>query len=161
MDETMFIALGVAALIILVVAFLVKSMLKFVIIGVAVYFLFHLGFIWGVDDLNSKLQITRWFNEEASGDIQNAYSDFTEKRDEYGVVNTEEVKKVIDETLNNAMTKAKNQVDAIDKEALVKELQEKLKQFEDATVDEAIDESQNELGTVMTTEDVNTLKAQP
>ncbi|WCF11414.1 hypothetical protein NDS46_31140 (plasmid) [Paenibacillus thiaminolyticus] len=100
----------------LVIAFLVKSFLKFVLIGVIAYVLFHIGFIWGVDDLNNKLQLSRWFNEEANQKIQDVYSDFTEKRDEHGVVNTEEVKKALDDTIRY-------------KEDLLNKLQEKLKEI--------------------------------
>lgn len=164
MDDKMFLALGVGVVIVLAVAILVKSMLKFVLIGAVVYFLFHLGFVWGVDDLNNKLHLSRWFNDDANKSIQTAYEDFTEKRDEYGVINKDEVmkvKQVIDDSIQKALTEAKNQYDSIDKVALLQELQAKLKEYEDALVNEAINESQDELETVMTTEEVNSLKTQP
>lgn len=85
-----------------VVAFLVKSFIKVVIIAIIIYVLFHLGFIWGVDDLNSKLHLDKLFKPDVHEQIQNEYGNFGDKREEYGIVDTDEIKKVVDDTLQKA-----------------------------------------------------------
>lgn len=147
--------IGIGA--ILVISFLVRSFMKFILIGGVIYLLFHLGFIWGVDDLNNKLQLNRFFNPDANEKIQAAYGTFSDKREQFGVVNTEEVKKVIDTTIQNAITEAGNQISSVDKEALLKELQAKLEAYSDGVVKEAVNQSQAELEKVMTPEQIDAI----
>lgn len=135
MNTIILILVGVVA--VGVVSFLVKSFMKFVIIGAIIYGLFHLGFIWGVDDLNNKLHLSKFFNQEANESIQNAYSDYTAKRDEKSVVNAQEIKKVVDETIQKAVSEAKAKATSVDREAIMNELEEKLRAYGTAVVEQA------------------------
>ncbi|MFF2531482.1 hypothetical protein ACFVS2_21480 [Brevibacillus sp. NPDC058079] len=148
----------VGIVLVVVVSFLVRSFMKFILIGAIIYLLFHFGFIWGVDDLNDKLQLNRFFNPDANKSIQSTYGTFADKREQFGVVKTEEVKKVIDSTIQSAIQEAGNQINSVDKEALLKELQTKLEAYNDGEVKEAIKQSHTELQKVMTSKQVDSLK---
>ncbi|WPS85404.1 hypothetical protein SMD22_01890 (plasmid) [Brevibacillus halotolerans] len=149
------VVIGIA--VVIVVSFLVRSFMKFIIIGGIIYLLFHLGFIWGVDDLNDKFHLNGLFNPEANKTIQSSYGKFADKREQFGVVDTKEIKKVIDETIQKSVAEAGNQISSINREALIKELQMKLEAYRDGEVKEAIQQSQTELQKVMTDNQVASL----
>lgn len=145
MDFDMLLLIGIGLAIVIIVSFLVRSLLKIIIICGVIYFLFHIGFIWNADDLNEKLSFTRYFNPEVQKKIESVYGDFAEKRNQHEVVNVDEVKKVIDDTIQSAIIKAENKMSKIDKEELLKELEEKLKGIDTSTAKQAIDKAQEKL----------------
>jgi hypothetical protein len=159
MDTGFLTMIIIGIIVVVVISFLVRSFIKFIIIGVIVYFLFHMGFIWGVGDLNEKLQLDKLFNSSANEKIQSSYDTFAEKRDEHAVVNTNEVKKIIDTTIQKAITEAGNHIKSVDKEALLKELQEKLKAYEGDSVEKAVLQSEPSLKKVMTPEQIKALSS--
>lgn len=158
MDFNMLLLIGIGLAIVAIVSFLVRSLLKIVIICVAIYFLFHFGFIWNMDDLNEKFSFTKFFNPEVQEKIESAYGDFAEKRDQHGVVNVDEVKKVIDDAIQSAIIKAGNKIGEIDKDALLKDLENKLKGIDASTATQAVEQAQEKLKEVnLSTEEVQSI----
>lgn len=149
---------AVGVVLIIVVSFLVRSFMKFILIGVIVYFLFHFGFIWGVGDLNDKLHLDRFLNKGANEKLQSAYGNFADKRNENAIVNTDEVKKAIDEALQKSIEEAGHKLSEVDREALLKQLKEKLQSYDVDKVNAAIDQSQEMLKQVMTKEQIETIQ---
>jgi len=146
----------IGLVIVAVVAFLVKSFIKVVIIAIVIYVLFHLGFIWGVDDLNSKLHLDKFFNPDVHEQIQSEYENFGEKREEYSVVDTEEIKRVVDDTLQKAWNGAEEKINSVDKEALLEELKQKLESYNSEDVKKVLEEKKEELSNAnLTEEDLN------
>jgi hypothetical protein len=141
----MLIVLVVGIVAVILAWFLVKSFMKFIIIGVIVYTLFHVGFIWKPDELNSKLHLSSFLTADAGKKFQDAFTIFSNKRDEYAVVNTVEIKRVIDTSIQNALTQAKNEANSVDKQALLNNLKSQLEQFDTASVNQAIKDAQAEL----------------
>ncbi|MBP1308691.1 hypothetical protein JOD82_001711 [Paenibacillus sp. 1182] len=154
-----FLSLVVIAIIaVVVISFLVRSFMKFIIIGVVIYFLFMMGFVWGVDDLNHKLHLNQIFNASANEKVQSAYGSFVKKRDEHSVLNTKDLKNTIDETIQKAIADAGNRIKAVDKDALLKELQMKLDGYDEEDIQKALKQSESNLNQVMTPEQVKTLR---
>ncbi|ADO59459.1 hypothetical protein [Paenibacillus polymyxa] len=153
-----FLSLVVIAIIaVVVISFLVRSFMKFIIIGVVIYFLFMMGFVWGVDDLNHKLHLNQIFNASANDKVQSTYGSFVKKREEHSVVNTKELQNVIDQTIQKAIVDAGNRIKAVDKDALLKELQLKLEGYDEEDIQKALKQSGSNLHQVMTPEQVKTL----
>lgn len=131
--------------IIAIAGFLLKSFAKVILILGVIYVLFHLGFIWGVDDLNDKLHLNKFLKPEVNEQVQETYSKFAEKRDKTGVIDKDLVKKTIDDSLQIALTKASNEIKNIDKEALIQDLSEKLRNFDTETVAKVLNDLKAEL----------------
>ena len=145
MDMTwILIIVGIIAGIALI-SFLVKSFIKIVLILGLIYLLFHLGFIWGADDLNEKLHLEKFLKPDVTEQIQEKYSSFTEKREESGVLDTELVRKTINDSIQDALTLASDEVRNVDKEKLIADLSEKLRNFDQEAVAQALDELKEEL----------------
>ena len=145
MDMTwILIIVGVIAGIALL-TFLVKSFIKIVLILGLIYLLFHLGFIWGADDLNEKLHLDKFLKPEVTEQIQEKYSAFSEKRDETGVLDKELVSKAINDSIAEALTLAFDDIRNVDKEKLIADLSEKLRNFDEQAVADALDDLKEEL----------------
>jgi uncharacterized membrane protein YhiD involved in acid resistance len=138
------IILGIIAGIALI-GFLVKSFVKIVLILGLIYLLFQLGFIWGVDDLNEKLHLDKFLKPEVTEQIQEKYDQFSQKRDETGVLDTELVRKTINDTIQVALTEASDEIRNVDKEKLIEDLSIKLQNFDTEAVAKALDELKAEL----------------
>ena len=131
--------------VVVTVAWLFRSILTFVLLAIAIYVLFHIGFIWGYDDMNKYLHLDTFLKPEVSEKLETEFGTFEKKREEFGVVETEEIKRVVDESLQNAWEEAGQRYDAIDKEALIKELEAKLESYNQEEVDKAIEEVEAEI----------------
>lgn len=149
---------AVGVILIIVICFLVRSFMKFILIGAVVYFLFQFGFIWGVGDLNDKLHLDRFLHSGANEKVQSAYGSFAEKRKENAIVNTDEVNKAIDETIQKTIKEAGNKLNEVDREALLKRLKEKLQSYDVNDVNAAIDQAQEKLKQAMTKEKAETIQ---
>lgn len=138
--STILIILGV--ILSIVVAFwLLKSIIQAILVVGLIYFLFHVGYIWTSGDLNDKLHLDSILSPETNEKIQEKYNSFTNKRDENEVIETEIIKKVIDDTIAKATENAKN----IDKEKLIVDLNKKLESFNKEDVKMALEKFNKEL----------------
>lgn len=136
---TIAIILGVLAIIALI-GWLFRSLLKLVVALVFVYILFHVGFIWGFDEMNKVFHLDSFLKPEVSEKIASQYDNLEQKREEYKVVETNEIKRVMDEALLKAWTEAGNTYSSIDKEALMKELEAKLASYSQEEVEQAMEQ---------------------
>lgn len=155
MDMTwVLIIVGVIAGIALI-SFLVKSFIKIVLILGLIYLLFHLGFIWGADDLNEKLHLDRFLKPEVTEQIQDKYNSFSDKREELGILDTELARKAIDDSIQEALALASEEARKVDRERLIADLNEKLKNFDQKAVSQALEDLKGELAKYnVTPEDV-------
>ena len=145
MEGNIIIYILIALIVVAVVGFLVKSFMKVVLVLALIYLLFQLGFLWGVDDLNEKLHLNKILKPEVNEQIQEGYKNFAEKREEMGVVDTKEVDKIIDTTIQKTLENASNKVQNVDKDQLIRDLGEKLKDFDIDTVEKALQHFGSEL----------------
>ncbi|PLS15036.1 hypothetical protein CVD28_24460 [Bacillus sp. M6-12] len=144
--ETNWIILFVAIVgVLAIIGFLLKSFIKVILVLGVIYLLFHLGFIWGVGDLNEKLHLDKFLKPEVSQQIQEKYDDFSNRREENGVVETQLIEKTINDSLQVALTKASDEIRNIDKEALIQDLSDKLRNFDTEEVAQALDNLKAEL----------------
>lgn len=127
------------------IGFLLKSFARIILVLGIAYLLFHLGFIWGADDLNEKLHLNQLFKPDVSEKIQRSYHDFSQRREQNGAVETEKIKAVIEETIHSNLTKASNEIQKVDKEKLIQELQSKLQQFDQQATAQVLEDLRPEL----------------
>lgn len=139
--STLAIILGVLA-IIAIVGWLFRSMIKLVFVVIFIYLLFHIGYVWGFDEMNKVFHLDRFLKPEVSEQIATQYDTLEQKREEFGVVQTDEMKRVMDEALLKAWDEAGQKYSSIDKEALLKELKEKLASYSQEEVDQALSETE-------------------
>lgn len=135
-----------------VISFLLKSFAKIVLLLGLIYLLFHLGFLWGADDLNEKLHLNQFLKPEASQQLDQKYSDFTKKRDDSGIIETEAVRKAIDTAIQDTLAKSSKQLQEVDKEQFLKDLNTKLQSFDTGTVIKVLDGLKEELAKYNVTE---------
>lgn len=161
--ETSWILIFIAIVVVIaLVGFLMKSFAKIIIILGVVYLLFHLGFIWGVDDLNEKLHLNKFLKPEVNEQVQKTYSDFSKRREENGVMDTEAVRKAIDDTIQKAVAQASNEMKNVDKEQLIQDLKVKLQSFDSETVAKVLNELKAELAKYnISPDDVQTAPEEP
>jgi len=145
MELSTIITIIIAIIIIIIVTWLFRTLLKFVLIAIFVYFAFHVGFVWGFDDINKFFHLDKFLKEEASQTLESKYSTLEEKRAEFGIVNTDEMKRVVDQKLIDAWEEADKVYESIDKEALIKDLQEQLDAYTKEEIEEAVEKAELEL----------------
>jgi hypothetical protein len=127
------------------IGFLLKSFARIILVLGIAYLLFHLGFIWGADDLNEKLHLNQLLKPDVSEKIQKSYQDFSQRREQNGVVETEKIKTVIEKTIHSALTRASNDIQKVDKEKLIQDLQSKLQHFDKKTTAQVLEDLRPEL----------------
>lgn len=143
--------LGIILIVLAVLAligWLFRSLIKLVLVVGFVYLFFHIGFIWGYDEVNELFHLDKFLKPEVSENLASTYDTIEQKREEYGVVQTEEIKKVMDETLQKAWEEAGNAYSSIDKEALIQELKEKLDSYSQEEIDQAVEQMDQQLETM-------------
>lgn len=128
-----------------IIGYLVKSLVKVAVIGLIIYLLFNVAFVWGADEVMTKLGLDRFLKPEVSQQVKSEYETFVQKREEYGVVDTTEIKNVVEATLQESLKQAGDQWSAVDKQALLDELKQKLAEYDSEAVQQALDELQGDL----------------
>jgi hypothetical protein len=127
------------------IGFLLKSFARIILVLGITYLLFHLGFLWGADDLNEKLHLNQLLKPDVSEKLQKSYHDFSQRREQTEVVETEKIKAVIEETIQSALKRASNEIQKVDKEKLIQELQSKLQHFDQQTTAQVLEDLRPEL----------------
>lgn len=138
--STILIIVGVV-IAILLAFWLLKSIIQAILVVGLIYILFHVGYIWNSGDLNEKLHLDSILSPETNEKLQEKYNSFTNKRDENELIETEIIKKVIDDSIAKATQNAKN----IDKEKFIEELSKNLESFNKEDVKTALDKFNKEL----------------
>lgn len=126
-------------------AWLFRSLVKFVVLAFVIYLLFHIGFIWGFEEANKTLKLDKFLKPEVSEQLESKYDGLKEKREEYAVLNTYEMKKAVDEVLAEAWIKSGETYEEIDKEALIQNLKAKFPSYSQEEIDKAIEQMESEL----------------
>lgn len=145
MEFSWLMAFIVVVILIAVVGFVMKSFAKMVLLLGIIYLLFNLGFIWGVDDLNEKLHLNKILKPAVNEKLNESYGDFSKRRDETGVIESKLIQKTIRDTIHTALNNASNKIENVDKKELAKNLQTKLKSFNQKDVDTALKDFDSEL----------------
>ena len=83
----------IAILVLVIAGFLLKSFAKLVFIGIVIFILFSLGFIWGPTDLNEKLGLNKVVSENSMEKINDVSKTIEEKREENAVIPKEDLEK--------------------------------------------------------------------
>lgn len=93
----------IAVIIILVfLIYVVKMSIKVAAAVFIAYILFNIAFIWSADETMTNLQVNRFLKEDAAQTVESSLSVFEAKREEKGVVDTEEVRRTMDQTIQFA-----------------------------------------------------------
>lgn len=110
--------------------YLFRTMARlFVVLGVA-YLLFHVGFLWDWNEFDSKIPIMDYFKSDYAVQIESFYKELTEKRYENAVLDIDKMESDIDKAIKQIIVSAKDQYDEIDKEKLLNDLYEKMKEYD-------------------------------
>lgn len=130
---------------IVILAILFKAFAKAILILGLVYIFFHVGFLWDATEVQEALHVFSFLKPAYRQQIEDGYSDFADKRDKYGIVDTEKVEQAIDDAIKDTITKAQKELSEVDIDKALNELKEKLKNFDPQMVEDALDEIQAEL----------------
>lgn len=126
-----------------IIAFVMKTFVRMAIILGVVYLLFHLGYVWGADDLNEKLGLDKWLDK--SEQVQSAYGDFAKERDEKKMVNTDVISQRIDQAIQGAVDESVKQAKKVDKQQLISTLRKALQSFDAQQVEDALEKADKKL----------------
>lgn len=126
MENSFPILFVVGVVIIVGIAFLLKSFAKIVLALVAIVILFNMGFIWGVDDLNEKLHLDKILKNNYNEQIMDTLDTFDKKREETAVIDTTALKEVVEEQVKEGVDVVKENIEKIDKDKIIADLQSKL-----------------------------------
>ncbi|WCK57668.1 hypothetical protein PP175_26905 (plasmid) [Aneurinibacillus sp. Ricciae_BoGa-3] len=122
-----------------ILSFLMKSFVKLILVLGIIYLLFQLGFIWNAQDLQSKLHLDKFLKPQVSKQIETNYNQFAQKRDSTGILETNLIKKEINDSINQALTNASNRIENVDKKKLIADLNAKLTNFDAKSVSQVLD----------------------
>lgn len=118
---------------IMVAWFLLRTAIKFLIIGVLIYVLFHMAFVWSGEETGNALQIERWMQAEQVPQAEEALSAYTEKRDAHAVIDTVEIRDNVELFLNDIRRASEARIKEADYSDIVASL---TAQFESLTKEE-------------------------
>lgn len=79
------------ALVIVIVVFLFKKMIALALACGAILILFNVGFVMNGAEIREFFKLDDYLDQEQASMVENAFNDFDQKRDEYGVIDAEEV----------------------------------------------------------------------
>lgn len=79
------------ALVITIVVFLCKKMVALALAVGAILILFNVGFIMNGAEIREFFQLDNYLEQEQADAVENAFNDFDNKREEYGVIDPEQV----------------------------------------------------------------------
>lgn len=100
-----------------ILAFITKKIIKMAILVAFIYLLFNLVFVWSFSDV--KQTVGAIFGAENQSQIEQGYSDFTNKRDDLAVLDTSAMMKSVETIVGNFILNASSQVSEIDRQALI------------------------------------------
>ena len=83
----------------LVALFLLKSLIKAIIISFVIILLFRIGWVYDSNDLKEKLHVDNFIKSEYIEDVYNKYDDYTNKREVDEIIDT----KKIDDTISKEL----------------------------------------------------------
>lgn len=89
------------ALVIVIIVFLFKKMVALALACGAILILFNVGFVMNGAEIREFFKLDDYLDQEQASMVENAFNDFDQKRDEYGVIDAEEVS----DDLKDAMAK--------------------------------------------------------
>lgn len=123
----------------------VARVIMVAILGVVVYVLFHVAFIWDFEEMDNVLHFDKWLAPETVETISSGYQDFNTKRDEYAVVDQQLMKENIDQSIEKAWKSAGDTYTNIDQEALRKQVILEYEKYGKEAVDLALQELEEQL----------------
>lgn len=101
--ESLILPVIIMIAILLIVAFLIPKLIKLAIALIAIYLLFHIGYIWTAEETAQNLHLDAWMKEEDEKKFVTFYKDFYADREEKGgVVDVGKVKSMMDTTIQAA-----------------------------------------------------------
>jgi spermidine/putrescine-binding protein len=79
------------ALVITIVVFLSKKMIALALAIGAILILFNVGFVMNGAEIRNFFNLDDYLDQEQADAVENAFNDFDDKREEYGVIDPEQV----------------------------------------------------------------------
>lgn len=115
------------------------------VLGVVVYVLFHVAFIWDFQEMDDVLKFDKWLAPETIETLSQGYNEFDSKRGEYAVIDQQLMKENIDKTINEAWVSAGETYATIDKEELRKRVILEYEKYGKEAVDLALLQMEEQL----------------
>ena len=153
--ETLIIPGIIMIMILFFVAYVIPKLIKFVLVIMAIYLLFHVGYIWSSEEAAEYLHLDKWMNEEYQEKFMTLYDEYTTIRsEEDGLVDVVKVKEMMDTTISAAQADLSEISD--EEKAKMKEYWSLI--FESLSSEEAkqlLDETKESWSKVFTQEEMN------
>lgn len=103
---------------------LIKVSVKLVIVMGIILLLFRLGYIWGIDDLNSKLNLQRYLHEDANQTFTEGFEIFETNREDLAVINVNNIDEDVSVLIDKAIEKTIEEVGNFDVGTFVEKLED-------------------------------------
>lgn len=107
---SMLMTIVIAIIIISVILYALKIGAKLFFVLVTIFVLFGMGFVWGPNDLNEKLGLSKYLSNQQYEKVNSFYTDFDQKRSEHksNVIDDEKVKENYNKAENVIETQSQN-----------------------------------------------------
>lgn len=120
--ETILTSIIIIAVLFVLLRILLKGMFKvlflfagFLVVVVAIYFMFNIGYVWSSDEVNERLHTDKWVSENSQESLTGWLDHFESKKTDTGqVIDTQQVGQLIEESKAEAQVKW----DELDKEEM-------------------------------------------
>lgn len=91
--------------------FVLKSLVKVIIIGIIIAILFGIGWTYTSDDLKNKLFLDKIVNEKYIENIYDKYDNYVDKREkEDNLINPENIEDIIREEIDRKVNEYRNKL---------------------------------------------------
>lgn len=131
---------GVCILVVSILSFLFKSVVKVIIASCLITLLFKIGFIWNADEIINNLRLNQFLKPEYQEKIETGLEGFVEKRNNNEIIDANEIEKAVKEAVTTTTKNAIEKLSEIEKEELLDDLFNKLEDLDMETVDAQVKE---------------------
>lgn len=91
-----------------ITVFILKSLIKGIIVTIIIILLFRIGWVYSSDDLKDKFLLDKLINTKQVESIFSEYDNYVDKRRKNEVIDTEEIDKKIREEMNKKVNEYVN-----------------------------------------------------
>lgn len=105
MNQGLLITVFCAIVIFSIALFLLKSIIKAIIISFVIIILFRIGWVYNSNDLKEKLHFDKFIKSEYIEDIYDKYDNYTNRREKDEIIDTKKIDNAISEELDKKVNK--------------------------------------------------------
>lgn len=131
----------VVIIIVAITFYFIKNVFALILVGLFTFLLFNVFFVWDGEEVLNNLYLDRILSEENAETLERWLNNFDNKREEHSVINTEAISENTKNLVKEGADKVKDKYNEIDKEKIINDLKELIKDLSKEDANKILDEN--------------------